>query len=196
MTSTLRLLVLALAVLVSSRGGGNDDSPSHSGRPAADWTRDACTAYQTWAEGISARTMQMNEDLTTATPDDFTELRDLLVASFDDYIVLTDQAAEAVRGAGQPAVENGGQIASAFSSILVDFNEVLTAARMRARDLPVDNPDAFVRGARELANGLPKQLDLSTPFRERLPDSAPSELREAFANEPACELFGVETTSD
>jgi AcrR family transcriptional regulator len=182
-----RLLVITLAVLLSSCGGGGD-SNSSAGRSPAVYARDFCTAFNTWKETVSSRSDQLQQDLSKATPENLEAIRDLLLTYLDDNIVLTDQAREDIRAAGVPHVENGAQIASALAGAIASARDIFDDARKQARNLPADDPDAFVGGLGDLATGLPKQFE-AIPVAERLPDEASPELREAFTREPACEAL-------
>lgn len=68
---------------------------------------------------------RLGEGVVRVTRDDFAELRGLTVDSIRDYIALTDVAVQAMREAGHPAVENGAQISSGITGLIVDLRQVL-----------------------------------------------------------------------
>jgi hypothetical protein len=195
--SPLRIAIACTAILMSVAAGCGGDSSSTgaepSGRPVDVWARDFCTAFVAWQDGLGARQDEFQQALAAQASDPgFLKLRRLLVELMDDYIALTDEAAESIRAAGDPAVENGGQISSAIAGVVDEASVVLVGIREKARDLPVDDPDRFVEGAKELA--LSAQTQFQTTFSQetiadRLPDSAPTDLRDAVEDEPACEVF-------
>ena len=135
---------------------------------------------------------RLGEGVVRVTPADFAEIRSLSVDEIGDYITLTDEAIQSMREAGHPAVENGAQISSALTGLLMDLRPVFVGWREKARDLPINDPDRFVQGARELGLGAGPQIEAvlsEQAIDDRLPDSFPRELRDAFRNEPACDGF-------
>jgi hypothetical protein len=96
-----------------------------------------------------------------------------------------------MRAAGDPAVENGAQISSGLARFVLDLRPLLWLAGEGKRPA--------CRRPRCLRSGVPENSPWRSPemkalfsedaFDGRLPDSAPPELREAFASEPACAGF-------
>jgi hypothetical protein len=185
-----------LVSVVAGCGGGNGKTGAEqNGRPPDVWARDFCTAIQTWADGVRGRTEKMTDDLAqeVGAPGDVLTLseakqfRNLLIEGMDDVIVLTDEAGEALKAAGTPAIENGEELSSIFSEFITDFRTVAVDAGEKARAINVRDPEEFNQGAQEFGAAASqfKSAFSEEDADKRFPE-APAELREAFADEPAC----------
>ena len=172
--------------------GGGGKSAEESGRPLDVWARDFCTATATWLDSSQARDAEYAHDWSEVSQGpnpNPSELGDLIVDLASDQIALTTEAVESVRAVGHPAVENGAEMSSALIDSLDQQRDVQVGFRDAARDLPVDDPDAFTKESEEL-------FSLLDDYRRSLllagnPGILSEELRGALNAEPACTFLGA-----
>jgi hypothetical protein len=187
--SAVRIVAAFTASLMIIAGGcgGGGTSAEQSGRPVDVWARDFCAAATIWLDG-QAREAEFVRDYSEASQGsnpDPSELRALVVDAASDGVALANKAVESLRAAGHPAVDNGAEFSSAAYDLFDQVRDIQVSFLDAARDLPVDDPDAFDQEFRELwslAGDSGTALQAPSTLSEGHP-----EVRAALASEPTCE---------
>jgi hypothetical protein len=181
--------LIAAAVLAAFGGaacGGDDDGAA--GVPPEQWTGDVCGAMGSWIEDFLARA----EDLQASAAGfrNLQQARNEIVEFLTFTVDRTDELLADIDRAGQPAVDDGAEIARALRQNLEPFRDALVDARARAEKLPVDDPARFEREATELGGSVERAgQDVGSAFEELEGDFDMSEIQEAAETEPECEDF-------
>jgi hypothetical protein len=174
-------LVAALLAFPAACGGSEPE-----GRPAAGWMQDVCAAIGTWLEDIETRTQEL--DRASASITTLEQGRDLFVDYIDDLAASTDDAAQEIAAARQPAVMRGGEISSGLRRTMGDIGDILVETREDARNLRVDDPARFEQQIAKLGASTGRRIAAAgEDFADRFRGEAPGELQDAFREEPACE---------
>lgn len=174
-------------------GGGNGSTGAvQGGRAPAVWAKDICEAFQHWGDSKQSRTQQMEADIAdAAAAGDVKEARTIMANYFDDLVAATDEAAAKFRAAGQPAVENGEDVAAALSKSTEATREVFVDNRRAISRLPVDDPARFLKQINLLATGMGERVQsINQTLGSEVAAGNSQELHDAWVQEPACRSLG------
>jgi hypothetical protein len=185
-----RILILALAVaaLAAAAGcGGGGGGSSNTVTPEA-WSASVCGAVSGWVEDLQADSAAFGDTVSDASS--ISDVRDQMVEFIDGTIERTDEMLNEVEAAGQPDVEDGGDIADLFQEQLTKFKTALEEARATAEDLP-DDQAGFAQGAQEIGATMTSVgTEIGQGFEAVQDKYHSEELRAAFEAEPACGALG------
>jgi hypothetical protein len=184
----LPILALLAALAVAAAGCGGDETSEPEGTPPKQWAGSVCGALETWQESLQNQARGLSREVLQAKSPNAAKRR---IGTFlDEVIAETDTMMEAVEGAGQPAVEQGRQVADDFRMGLEQMRAAFEDARAKIAKVPTDDPQAFQRQLTEIGSDLQTQGrsigDTLGKIDERY-DS--QQLGKAFDETEACSEF-------
>jgi hypothetical protein len=148
-----------------------------------------CSEVGQWFQSIQTQT----EELSSATADlegDLEGAKESIQRYLDEVIVATDDLLTGVRGAGEPDVEDGREVAAelqaGFERVRAEFEE----ASGEIEAVSTDDPDTFVAEFDRIGGRLQDGSAIEEAFSglERFSDN--EELDRAFDEEEACQQIG------
>ncbi len=182
----MKILAVAVATAALAVAAGCGGGSSNAVDPPV-WSSGVCKAAGAWVTDIQAQAETLGDSLTSSTT--IPEVRDKLVQFLDDAIARTDEMLDEVEAAGEPDVDDGGEIADFLLDELTSFKTALEEARTKAEALP-DDPTAFTAGTTEIGASLEKVGSEAGQGIEDLQKKYTSpELTKAFDEDPDCQAL-------
>jgi hypothetical protein len=179
--SLLAVLVTALALAASGCGGDGGGGNKVEGASPDEWSGDICTAVGDWASDLKIRAAQPPKNARTVA-----DVRAALVKFISDVVSRTDQMLVDVKAAGQPAVEDGDQIARDLLARLQSLRKTLVRAQRMVERLP-DDPTKFAPAAQDLGASIQKAGgDIGDQIDQLDEKYDAEELSKAFDESPRC----------
>jgi hypothetical protein len=181
-------IALVTGALAATAGcGGGDGGGGGSGNTVSPeaWSAAVCSAVGGWATDLQTASESLSGAMSGATS--VADVRERFVTFLETAIARSDQMLSEAEAAGQPDVEDGGEIADFLLDELRSFKTALEDARDQAEDLP-DDPAGFTQGAQEIGASLEQVGEDAAKGFDELDDKYQSaELQQAFEDEPACQ---------
>jgi hypothetical protein len=146
------LATFAAAAALAACGGGESQGTQATGVPPEEWAGDVCTAVGSWLDDFIARSSELESDAQGIAS--LEDGRTLLTNFLEFTVDRTDELLAEVEGAGQPDVDEGEAIARDFRANVLPLREALVDALERAKNLPVDDPAEFERGATQIGESI------------------------------------------
>ncbi len=187
----MRVLVLgvAAALLVGACGGDETgetettQTEEDAGVAVDDYAADVCAALSTWVTDIQDRAATITEGID---PGDAKAGKERLQEFIGETVTGTESLIADVEEAGVPDTEDGEEAAEQIQTGLENVKSILEEAQGRIDDLPTNNPQAFGRGAQEIATSLQQ----ATGEAASSIDAANSEeLTQAFEDNEECSQY-------
>jgi hypothetical protein len=182
----LPILALLAAVALAAGCGGGEETPE--GVPPADWAQSVCGALSGWQASLQEQSQGLTSEVLEANDPEAAkqQISDFLI----DVIAETDTMIGAVRAAGQPAVDEGGQIAEDFNNGLTQMRTAFTDAAADVQSVPTDDPQAFQQQLTQIGEDLQTQGEaIGNTLGEIDEKYEADELSQAFDDTPACKDF-------
>jgi hypothetical protein len=134
-------IVLLAATLALAAGCGGGGSSASAGAPPAQWAASVCGALQTWQTSLQSKAQGLTQDVLQAQSPKAAkqQLGDFL----DEVIAETDTMIASVGKVGQPAVDQGDQVARDFRAGLDQMRAAFADAKTKIEQVPTDDPQAF-----------------------------------------------------
>lgn len=146
---------LAAAALAVAAGCGGGGSSEVSGVPPNEWAGSVCGALETWqtslqseAEGLTQAVLQAQSPKAAKQ-----QLGDFL----DKVLAETDTMISSVSEAGQPAVNQGEQVANDFRAGVERMRTAFSHAKVKVAQVPTDDPQAFQQQLTQIGQELQTQ---------------------------------------
>jgi hypothetical protein len=153
---------------------------SHRVSPTA-YAHDSCTTVFVWLAAVQQHSNEISQALTPGAT--IEARRQALLDYVGTLVRETDTALKDLDHAGIPDVDGGDQDAARLTGALEAVKTVLTNARSKLEDLPVDDAQAFGRAAAEVGASLQSGLQrVGSPIQ----GVTQPDLAAAFSREPAC----------
>lgn len=154
-------------------------SSKPAGVSAASYVKSVCTAVNSWASSIEAKSGALNVSKITNAVQGKTALKNFFTSAVSD----TDTAVSKLQAAGTPNISNGKTIATGLVSSFDQIGTALKKGATQAAALPVTSPTAFKTAGTALGTSVQKALNDVGASLSSLKSSA---LEKAAASEPAC----------
>lgn len=185
----LRLPILVLvsgAALAAAGCGGGSSSPE--GVPPADWARSVCGALADWQSSLQQQSQGLTSEVLQANSPK--AAKEKISEFLTQVIVETETMVGAVESAGQPAVEEGGQIAEDFNIGLERMRSAFKDAANKVEAAPTDDPQAFQQQLTQIGQELQTQGQAIGDTLGQIDEKYDAdELNQAFEDTPACKDF-------
>ena len=164
-----------LAVLVSACGG--DDAVA-----VDDYANDLCTALTGWTESLRDRQVELQEG---AEPGASPEAdRDALQRFVDGAVAASETLVDEVEAAGEPDIDDGGEVAELFRSAAEDTRSELQEAQDEVAQIPTDPPEAYRTAVDEFSTDVRNTIE---GIDEHFQDADAPELDMALDEASACQ---------
>jgi hypothetical protein len=179
------LAVVAAAALAVAGCGG---SSSPEGTPPADWAQSVCGALSDWQTSLQEKSQSLTQDVLQAKSPN--AAKEQISTFLSDVIVETETMIGAVDAAGQPAVDQGGQIAEDFHNGLNRMRDAFKDAASDVQSVPTDDPQAFQQQLTQIGTELSTQGQaIGSTLGEIDQKYDAEELNKAFDENPTCKDF-------
>ena len=183
----LILALVALAALLAGCGG-DDGGSDAEGVPPEDWAASVCGALAGWQSSLQEQSQGPSSAVLEA--DSPESARDQIGEFLTQVISETETMIGEVRAAGQPAVDQGDQIAEDFNNGLQQMRTAFEAARQQVEEVPTDNPQAFQQELTGIGQELQTQGEAIGNQLDEIDERYDAdELSQAFDDTPACSDF-------
>jgi hypothetical protein len=160
--------------MLSACGGSDRVSPTA-------YAHDSCTTLFVWLNAVQQHSNQISQALTPGAT--VKARRQALLDYVGTLVGETDTALEDLDHAGIPDVDDGARVAARLTGALEAVKTVLTNARSKLSDLPVDDAQAFGQAAAQVGASLQAGLrGVGSPIQGVTQPT----LAAAFSREPAC----------
>lgn len=141
----------------------------------------SCTTLFVWLNAVQQHSKEISQALTPGST--VKARRQALLDYVEALVGETDTALEDLDHAGIPDVDGGDQVAARLSGALEAVKSVLTSARSKLTDVPVDDAQGFSQAAAEVGASLQAGLQkVGSPIH----GVTQPDLVVAFSREPAC----------
>lgn len=185
----VRLPILALlaaaAFAVAGCGGG---SSTPEGVPPSDWAQSVCGALADWQASLQEQSQGLSSAVLQAKSPK--AAKEQIGVFLNDVIAETDTMIGAVSAAGEPAVDQGGQIVEDFHNGLVRMQSAFKDAASDVQSVPTDDPQAFQQQLTEIGTELQTQGQAIGDTLGQIDEKYDAaELNQAFEETPACKDF-------
>jgi len=167
-------LIAGLAVLVPACG---EDSVA-----VDDYANDLCTALTGWTQALRDRQAELQEGVEPGRSPE--EDRDALQQFVEGAVEESDALVDDVEAAGEPDIEDGGEVADAFRTAVQDTRDELEEARDDVAQIPTDPPGAYRTAVEEFTTEVRNTLE---GIDERFQDVDAPELDMALDEASACQ---------
>ena len=138
--------------MVTGCGGDDDDSV-----PVDEYANDVCTALTTWTQSLHDQQTELQE---TAEPGRSPqEDRDALQGFVDGAVEASEALVDDVEAAGEPEIEDGGEVADAFRDAVEETRGELEDAQADVSEIPVDTPGAYRAAVEEFVTDVRTALE-------------------------------------
>jgi hypothetical protein len=179
-------VILMASVLALAACGGGDEVP-----PAEQWAGGVCQAVGSWQTEIQQILDNVTAQVTSGDPGAIDSIR----SGIDQGAAATDELVATLSGLGAPETEAGQQAQQeleAFgdqaSTVAADAEEALDSL---GEDAGLTEVIAALAG---LAGDFQAALGQAEGTVDSFRESADDEIREGFANAPACQELAGQTT--
>jgi hypothetical protein len=180
------LALLAAAVFAVSGCGGGSSTPE--GTPPSEWAQSVCGALADWQASLQEKSQSLSSEVLQAKSPQ--AAKEQIGVFLGDVIAETDTMIGAVTAAGQPAVDQGGQIAEDFHNGLVRMQNAFKDAASDVQAAPTDDPQAFQQQLTQIGQELQTQGQAIGDTLGQIDDKYDAaELNQAFEDTPACKDF-------
>jgi hypothetical protein len=179
------LLAAGCVLALSACGGGSGGTTTTKAVDAGVYTGSVCATIATWQQHLGSASTMLGRRTNTAKS--LRYVRTQFVAFYTGAIGETDKMLAAVGGAGVPDVNQGDRVAKRLLQSLRRFRQILVAARVNARALPVGDEQKFTIKAQSL--GVPfefERVKLETLWDDLGKRYAAPELARAASADPSC----------
>jgi hypothetical protein len=163
-----------LAALASACG---EDSVA-----VGDYANDLCTALTTWTDALRERQLELQEGAEPGQSSE--EDRDALQQFVDGAVAASDTLVENVEAAGEPDIDDGGEIAETFRSAAEDTRSELEDAQEEVAQIPTEPPDAYRMAVDEFSTDVRNTIE---GIDEHFQDVDAPELDMALDEASACQ---------
>jgi hypothetical protein len=146
------LAAAALAVVAGCGGGGSSET---SGVPPNQWAASVCGALETWQTSLQTKAQGLTQAVLQAQSPKAAkqQLGDFL----DEVLAETDTMIASVGEAGQPAVDQGEQVANDFRAGVQRMRTAFADAKGKIEQVPTDDPQAFQEQLTQIGQELQNQ---------------------------------------
>lgn len=187
----LRVLALGAvaALFLGACGGEESGDTGDTGETETeavavdDYASDVCSALSTWVTDIQDRASTITEGID---PGDAKAGKERLQEFIGETVTGTDELIADVEEAGIPDTDGGEEASNQIQTGLEQVKSILVEAQGQIDELPTNDPQAFGKGAQEIATSLQE----ATGEAAASIDSANSEeLTEAFGKNEECAQY-------
>ena len=147
-----------------------------------DYANDLCTALTGWTQGLRDRQTELQEGVEPGRSPE--EDRDALQQFVEGAVEASDALVDDVEAAGEPDIEDGGDVAEAFRTAVADTRDELEEARDDVAQIPTDSPGAYRTAVEEFTSEVRNTLE---GIDERFQDVDAPELDMALDEASACQ---------
>ena len=148
-----------------------------------DYANDLCTALTGFSEALRDRQAEVQEGADPGRSPE--EDRDALQRFVDGAVEASDVLVEEVEAAGEPDIDDGGEVADAFRTAAEDTRSELEEAQDAVAEIPTDTPGAYRAAVDEFTTDLGNTLEgTDEPFQ----DVDAPELDMALDEASACQV--------
>jgi hypothetical protein len=180
------LALLAAATFAVAGCGGGSSTPE--GTPPSEWAQSVCGALADWQASLQEKSQSLSSEVLQAKSPK--AAKEQIGVFLGDVIAETDTMIGAVTAAGQPAVDQGGQIAEDFHNGLVRMQNAFKDAASDVQSVPTDDPQAFQQQLTQIGQELQTQGQAIGDTLGQIDDKYDAaELNQAFEDTPACKDF-------
>jgi hypothetical protein len=185
---TATFLTCSALALGSLAGCGGSSTGTSAGKVSAtSYVGQVCTSVASWYRGLQEHVRTLNGQLGPHTSP--AQGKRALESFLDTTVGDTEAATSALKGAGVPAVANGGKISSALVSAFERAGGTLKGLRPRVSALPASNGAAVSAESKHVTEAVQAiPLELGTGVSGSL--TSP-ELDKAASESPACKSVGA-----
>ena len=166
------LLILACAVPTAACSGGRGPNA---------WAASVCTALDPWRTEIGSLTSRTQQQMEADTTPG--QAKENLMRLFAGAADASEQARAGVVAAGVPDVDDGEQIAEAFTGALTAIRDAYGRARSGIEDLPTAPAKTFYDHVEQVVAKLNREYAASSLDTSALNSR---ELKDAFDQVPEC----------
>jgi hypothetical protein len=145
--------------MMAGCGGG---SPTSAGSPSTNqvtakaYMATTCSAVLDWLNSILGQVQTFKTQEASATS--LKEARSGLVGLVGQTVQDSDTLITTVKTQGAPAVSNGEAVHAKLLAAFEQVRSVLSTSEQKAKQLPVDDPAAFKKGATQIGQDINSQL--------------------------------------
>jgi hypothetical protein len=175
-------LAVTVAIFVPMAANVGSASAPAKAKPAA-YAKSVCTGLSTWLTKIESAAAQASATPPT-TP---AQGKKALVKLVGSALTATKALVGKLKKAGPPAVERGGDVQSIMVEQFKQVQATLTNARKSLKQLPADDPVAFVAQSRTAQDALESGLESVQAGLNIASDLDVAPLVKAFNAQPACQ---------
>ena len=164
-------------------------SSSPSGVSAQTYMKTTCAAVVTWLQSIQGQvqTFKTQEASASSLP----QARDELAGLMSEAVHDTDAMTAKIKAVGAPGVDGGKAVHAKLLAAFAQLRGVLSSAETKARQLPVDDPNAFKQGAAQIGTEINSQFSsVQSSFSKFGSNTA---LDAAAAADPNCQKLNSST---
>lgn len=180
------ILALLAAAALAVAGCGGSSRPE--GTPPADWAQSVCAALSDWQTSLQEQSQSLTQDVLQAKNP--RAAKEQIGTFLTDVIVETETMIGAVDAAGQPAVDQGDQIAEDFHNGLIRMRDAFKDAASDVQSVPTDDPQAFQQQLTQIGTELQRQGQaIGSTLGEIDQKYNAEELNKAFDANPTCKDF-------
>jgi hypothetical protein len=180
------LSLLAVAAFAVAGCGGGSSTPE--GVPPADWAQSVCGALSDWQTSLQTKSQSLTSEVLQAKSPK--AAKEQISTFLTDVIAETETMIGAVSAAGQPAVDQGGQIAEDFHNGLEQMRSAFKDAASQVQSVPTNDPQAFQQQLTEIGQELQTQGQaIGDTLGEIDQKYDAEELNQAFDENPDCNDF-------
>ena len=176
------MVILAVTVVLVTTGASAGASAREKAKPAT-WAKTVCGSLGAWLDKIESATAKTKANPPT-TP---AAGKKALVKLTANALGATKQLVAALKKAGPPAVEGGGDVASIVIDQFKQTARTFGSVRTSLKALPSDDADAFVAASRSAEDALESGLEHVQAAFNAASDLDVAPLVEAFNAQPACQ---------
>lgn len=183
MRRVTRVLTIAVAItcLLATSAVTAGAIASTKTKPAK-WAATVCTSLGDWVTTIEAA----GEKAAATAPTTPAAGKKSLVKLIGSAIGATKALVKKLKAAGVPAVDDGALVASTIGQQFKAVQSALTSARTTLKQIPADDPVAFVAQSRTAQDAIEAGLEGVQGALNAATNLDVAPLVEAFNAEPSC----------
>jgi hypothetical protein len=178
------LVILIASVLALAACGGEEEEP-----PAEQWAGGVCETVDTWRTELQT----IFDDLTAQVTSGEASVDDIR-SGIDDGAEATDELVETLQGLEPPETEAGQQAQEELEGIADQASGVAADAQEAVGSLGDAGITEVLAALAGVAGDIQGALSQVEGTVEAFRESADDEIREGFANAPACQELAGQTT--